>query len=241
MEKRRRFSPEEKAKVVLEMLRGERTVAELAAEYEIHPTQLHKWKAEALDNLPSLFTRGASETEKLRKKHRKEKEQLTQQIGQLSIELNWLKKNLTSSASVEERKGMMDRHDVDLSVKRQSELLEVNRTGVYYTPVSKEDDDILIMHRIDEIYTRWPHFGHRRIRNILQGEGVVISKKKTCRLMRRMGLAGLCPGPNLSKRNHKEAVHPYLLRGIKADHPNHIWGIDITYIRMQGSFMYLWW
>jgi putative transposase len=67
----------------------------------------------------------------------------------------------------------------------------------------------------------------------------VISKKKTCRIMRRMGLAGLCPGPNLSKRNHKEAIRPYLLRGVKAAHPNHIWGIDITYIRMQGSFMYL--
>ncbi len=134
---------------------------------------------------------------------------------------------------------MRDRHDANISVKRQSELLEVSRTSVYYVPASKEDDDIAIMHRIDEIYTRWPHFGHRRIRSVLQDEGIVISKKKTCRLMRRMGLAGLCPGPNLSKRNHKQAVHPYLLRGIKATHPNHIWGIDITYIRMQGSFMYL--
>jgi transposase-like protein len=92
MEKRRKFTPEQKAKMVLEMLREERTVGEIAAEYEIHPTQLHKWKAEALDHLPSLFTRGASETEKMRKQHEKEKDQLTQQIGQLSVELNWLKK-----------------------------------------------------------------------------------------------------------------------------------------------------
>jgi putative transposase len=135
---------------------------------------------------------------------------------------------------------MMDRHDAELiSVKRQSELLEVSRTSVYYVPVDKDDEDIPIMHRIDEIYTRWPHYGHRRIRHVLQDEGIVISKKKVCKLMRRMGLAGLCPGPNLSKRNHKEAVHPYLLRGVKAAYPNHIWGIDITYIRMQGSFMYL--
>lgn len=77
---------------MLEMLREERTVGEIAAEFEIHPTQLHKWKAEALDHLPSLFTRGASETEKMRKQYEKEKDQLTQQIGQLSVELNWLKK-----------------------------------------------------------------------------------------------------------------------------------------------------
>ena len=92
MEKRRRYTSEKKAKIVLEVLQGERTIAEIASEYEIHPTQLHKWKVEALDNFPSLFTRGASETEKLRRQYTKEKEELTQQIGQLSIELNWLKK-----------------------------------------------------------------------------------------------------------------------------------------------------
>ncbi len=133
---------------------------------------------------------------------------------------------------------MMDRTDAKLSVKRQSELLEVSRTSVYYLPANRDDDDQAIMHRIDEIYTRWPHYGHRRIRHTLQNEGIVMSKKKTCRLMRKMGLVGLCPGPNLSKRNHKQGVHPYLLRGVKAGHPNHIWGIDITYLRMQGSFMY---
>jgi len=92
MEKRKKFKPEEKAKIVLELLRGEKTVAEIAAEYEVHPTQLHRWKAEAIENLPTLFTRGASETEKLRKQYEAEKEELTKQIGQLTIEVNWLKK-----------------------------------------------------------------------------------------------------------------------------------------------------
>ena len=92
MKKRRTFTSEEKAKIVLEMLREERTVAEISSGYEVHSTVLHRWKAEAMDNLPSLFTRGASETEKMRKQYEKEKEQLTQHIGQLSIELNWLKK-----------------------------------------------------------------------------------------------------------------------------------------------------
>lgn len=92
MKKRRTFTSEEKAKIVLEMLREERTVAEISSDYEVHSTVLHRWKTEAMDNLPSLFTRGASETEKMRKQYEKEKEQLTQHIGQLSIELNWLKK-----------------------------------------------------------------------------------------------------------------------------------------------------
>lgn len=92
MEKRRTFTPEEKAKMVLEMLREEKTVAQIAAEYEVHPTQLHRWKAEAIENLPALFTRGASEAEKMRKQYEAEKEELTKQIGQLTIEVNWLKK-----------------------------------------------------------------------------------------------------------------------------------------------------
>ncbi|ACA59269.1 transposase IS3/IS911 [Candidatus Desulforudis audaxviator MP104C] len=72
MDKRKQLTSEQKAKIVLELLRGERTVAEIASEYEVYPTQLHRWKAEAIENLPSLFTRGASETEKMRRRYETE-------------------------------------------------------------------------------------------------------------------------------------------------------------------------
>ena len=134
---------------------------------------------------------------------------------------------------------MVERDHPKLTVKRQTELLEVNRTSVYYKPSYEEDKDIELMHLIDMIYTRWPHYGYRRIREVLKGMGYIVNKKRVLRLMRQMGIAGLCPGPNLSKRNHQHHTYPYLLRGVKAERPNHIWGIDITYIRMKGSFMYL--
>ena len=92
MEKRRTYTPEEKANIVLQLLREEKTVSQIASETGIHPTVLARWKAEAIDNLPSLFKRGASEIEKMRKQHEAEKEELTRQIGQLTIEVNWLKK-----------------------------------------------------------------------------------------------------------------------------------------------------
>lgn len=135
---------------------------------------------------------------------------------------------------------MVERDNPTLTVKKQTELLEVNRTSVYYKPSERVDDmDIELMHRIDEIYTRWPHYGYRRIRAVLRDMGYVVNKKRVLRLMRQMGIAGLCPGPNLSKRNHQHHTYPYLLRGVKAERPDHIWGIDLTYIRMKGSFMYL--
>ncbi|KYC67644.1 hypothetical protein B4099_2134 [Heyndrickxia coagulans] len=57
--------------------------------------------------------------------------------------------------------------------------------------------------------------------------------------MREMGTAGIAPGPNLSKRNLEHRIYPYLLRNLTIAHPNHVWGIDITYIRLQNSWMYL--
>lgn len=54
-----------------------------------------------------------------------------------------------------------------------------------------------------------------------------------------MGIAGISPGPNLSKRNKEHRTYPYLLRGLTISHPNHVWGIDITYIRLKRSWLYL--
>lgn len=94
---------------------------------------------------------------------------------------------------------MVERNHLQMSVKRQAELLGVNRASIYCKPSDQEDKDIELMHLIDEIYTRWPHYGYRRIRVVLRDRGCVVNKKRVLRLMRRMGIAGLCPGPNLSK------------------------------------------
>ena len=134
---------------------------------------------------------------------------------------------------------MLDLANREIPLKKQAELSNVNRTSAYYQPKDEKDDDIELMHRIDEIYTRWPHYGYRRITKTLREQNILVNRKRVLRLMRRMGIYGICPGPNLSKRNHQHHTYPYLLRGIKADRPDHIWGIDITYIRMKGRFMYL--
>jgi len=134
---------------------------------------------------------------------------------------------------------MLDLEYRKIPLKKQAELLDVNRTSVYYRPREKEDKDIELMHRIDEIYTRWPHYGYRRITKELQDRNIPVNRKRVLRLMRRMGIYGICPGLNLSKRNHQHQTYPYLLRGVKAERPDHIWGIDVTYIRMKGGYMYL--
>jgi len=92
MEKRRNFKPEEKAKIVLEVLREERTLTEIAAEYEVHPNQLSRWKAELIQNAGRAFRKEADEIEKVKQSYEKEKDELLKQIGQLSYEVSWFKK-----------------------------------------------------------------------------------------------------------------------------------------------------
>lgn len=92
MEKRRNFKPEEKAKIVLEVLREERTLTEIAAEYEVHPNQLSRWKAELIQNAGRAFSKETDEVEKVKQSYEKEKDELLRQIGQLSYEVSWLKK-----------------------------------------------------------------------------------------------------------------------------------------------------
>ena len=92
MEKRRNFTPEQKAKIVLEVLREEKTLNEVAAMYEVHPNQLSRWKAEFLSNAGRVFSKETDEAEKVKQSYEREKDELLKQIGKLSYEVSWLKK-----------------------------------------------------------------------------------------------------------------------------------------------------
>jgi len=74
---------------------------------------------------------------------------------------------------------------------------------------------------------------------LLAEEFGAINRKRVQRYMREMGIAGIVPGPNLSKRASQHRIYPYLLGDITAQQPNHIWGCDITYVRLRGSWLYL--
>lgn len=134
---------------------------------------------------------------------------------------------------------MIDWDDAELPIATQAELLGLNRSSLYYKPVEPSPEEVFIKHRIDEIYTKYPFFGSRRITAVLNENGLHINRKAVQRHMREMGIAGISPGHNLSKRNLEHRIYPYLLRNLDITHPNQVWGIDITYIRLQRGWMYL--
>jgi putative transposase len=138
-----------------------------------------------------------------------------------------------------ERLTLLERAQSELTLSRQTELLSLNRTSLYYRPVAPTPEEVALKHRIDQIYTERPFYGVRRITAQLRREGIAVNHKAVARHMREMGLAALAPGPNLSKRAQQAAIYPYLLRDITIGHPNHVWGIDITYIRLRQGWMYL--
>jgi len=92
MKSRRTFTPDQKVKIILEVLREDRTLNEIAAEYEIQPNQITRWKTEFLQNAGRVFSKETDESEKLKQSYETEKDELLKQIGQLSYENSWLKK-----------------------------------------------------------------------------------------------------------------------------------------------------
>ena len=133
---------------------------------------------------------------------------------------------------------MVDPTHSELALATQADLLSLNRSGLYYVPVPPSRDELTIKRRIDEIYTAHPFYGSRKITAVLRQERV-INRKAVQRHMRDMGLAAIYPSPNLSQPAPEHPVFPYLLRGLKLSQPNQVWGIDITYIRLQGGWLYL--
>ena len=121
----------------------------------------------------------------------------------------------------------------------QADLLGLSRSSLYYQPVPPSAEEVKVKHRIDEIYTECPFYVSRRIKEQLCRDGIPINRKAVQHYMREMGIAGICPGPNLSKRSADQHVYPYLLGSITASYPNHVWGIDITYVRLTAGWMYL--
>ncbi len=129
----------------------------------------------------------------------------------------------------------------DVTQKRQCVLASVVRTTVYAQRKRKSacEGDEVIKRLIDEEYTRHPFYGSRKMVVYLGRCGHKVNRKRTQRLMRSMGLAGMAPGPNTSRAHPQHKVYPYLLRGVPVVRVNQVWSTDITYIRLANGFAYL--
>ena len=115
----------------------------------------------------------------------------------------------------------------------------MSRSSYYYEPALETELNLKLMKLIDEIYTEWPFYGTRRITEELIKNGYEVNRKRTQRLMQKMGIRVIYPKPNLSKPNKAHRTYPYLLRGVVIEGINHVWSTDITYIPVRKGYLYL--
>jgi putative transposase len=133
----------------------------------------------------------------------------------------------------------IDMNNTMIPISKQCELLDLNRSTLYYRPLGISEYNLLLMRLLNEQYTRTPFYGIRKMTKWLNKRGYSVNHKRVRRLMRVMGLQAIHPKPWLSKKDGSHKIYPYLLNGVDVKRSDQVWATDITYIRMRKGFIYL--
>ncbi len=247
------YTPEQKAKVVLELIKEEKTLGEIATQYKVTPKTIQNWKKEFLANASRVFETdsNAKENKEKLEKLTQENDELAKALGRTTVERDWAVGKL-KSLDLSDKKDLVDPKLTTLSVTRQAKLIGINRTTLYYKPVPFSSSNLRILNQIDEIYVDNPEYGYRMIHQQLLEDGYNIGNNRVLKYMGILGIQALYPQKKriTSIKNSEHPIYPYLLKeywyktgqktkAVKVDTPNEVWSGDITYIRMNGGFMYL--
>ena len=127
----------------------------------------------------------------------------------------------------------------DLPISKQAEVLNINRSSVYYLPRPVSATDLELMRHLDRLHLEFPFAGSRMLRGLLAAEGCKVGRRHVKTLMKRMGIEALYRRPRTTKPEPGHKIYPYLLRGMEIVRPNQVWAMDITYIPMARGFVYL--
>ncbi|WGJ62630.1 IS3 family transposase [Wolbachia endosymbiont of Frankliniella intonsa] len=231
----KKYEPELKAKIALEAIKNQKSTAEICSEYKIPSTNLYDWRDRVLARLKDLFV---EESESARKQRilAQEIESLHKVIGELTVENSYLKK--ITEISKKDRVRFIEK-DSDLSIRKHADLLGICRSSLYYRPIINNESEVANL--IQEVYLASDcRYGYRKITAEIIASGVVVNRKKILRIMKKMKISGLycrkrC---NTSIKEKKHKIYPYLLKDLIICRVNQVWATDITYIMVEGKFVY---
>lgn len=243
------YTSEQKTRIVLEMLKEEETVAQIASRYQVTSQTLNSWKRQFLANASLAFepAKALQEYKDQMQSKEQEIEELQKQLGKSVAEKEWLAKKL-EGLDLSNKKALVESKPETISIARQCALLGISRSAYYYRPAPLSSANLQIMHAIDEIATDNAEYGYRFIHQQLLEDGYHIGKERVLKYMRVMNLQALYPKKRklTSIPNQQHKRYPYLLsqyhnhkKQVGVDRPGEVWSGDITYIRMNGGFMYL--
>lgn len=246
------YSAEQKTKIVLELLREEETIAQIATKYKISSQSITKWKKQFIENASIAFepAKAVQEFKEEISELQSQNDELAKALGKTTIERDWAVGKLKSSVSLNKRKELIE-VELNITKTRQCKLLHVSRASHYYKPVPINQENIKIMHVIDEIATDNSEYGYRFIHQQLLEDGYSIGKDRVLKYMQFMEIQAIYPTKKrlTSIKNQEHKIYEYLLKEywtitgktkqIHVPSPNEVWSGDITYIRTNGGFMYL--
>jgi len=247
--KRKTYSADFKAKVVLEVLEGEETINEIASKYELLPANVKNWKKMFLENMSLAFDKSTvvKEYKTELETVKKEKDLIAKKLGETIVEKEFLEGKLESLVSSNTRKTFVDtKHD--LSLNKQCKLLHIAKSTLYYEPVKKfsSDEDIKLLNMLNEIHSEFPYYGTRRLVTALENEGFKVGRKLVKTAMEYIGIKALYPKHKTTQAYKEHYKYKYLLKEFKNDKnqviidtPNKVWSTDITYIKLEKGFVYL--
>ncbi len=247
--KRTTYSADFKAKLVLEVLEGEKTINEIASQYEIIPKNLVNWKKQFLENMSLAFDKSTvvkeykEEIESLKK----DKDMIAKKLGETIVEKDFLEGKLVSLVSSNKRKTLVD-SKLKISITKQCKLLHISKSSLYYRPVKifSTEGELKLLNVINDIYSKFPYYGYRRVQKQLVKNGFNIGKKLVRKAMKYMGIVALYPKPKTIIAHREHQKYPYLLKEFKnekgqviIEKPNQVWSTDTTYIKLEKGFVYL--
>jgi putative transposase len=149
------------------------------------------------------------------------------------------KKKANIGFSLAEKRAMVEHDNPEISVKKQCEMLSIQRSGLYYEPRQESSLNLELMLLIDKEYLEHPFLGVPRMTEFLIRKGYHVNLKRIRRLYRLMGIQAIYPKPRTTIPGDGHKIYPYLLTGLNIRRPNQVWACDITYIPMKKGFMYL--
>jgi len=247
--KRKTYSAEFKAKIVLEVLEGELTLNQIASKYELLPANIKNWKKMFLENMSLAFDKSAMVKEYKEKIEvlQKDKDSMAKKVGELTLEKDFLEGKLVSLVSYKTRKTFTDtKHK--LSLNKQCKLLHIAKSTLYYTPVKRfsSEWEIKFLNVLNEIHSEFPYYGTRRLVTALGNEGFKVGRKLIKSAMEYMGIRALYPKHQTTQAYKEHYKYKYLLKEFKneknqvvIENPNQVWSTDITYIKLEKGFVYL--
>ena len=244
--KRTTYSAEFKVKVVLEVLKGEKTLNQISQEYNILPKNILNWKKQFLDNAEIAMepSKAVKEYKDKIKDLEKKVDKYAKTVGKLTVERDWAVGKLKSLdlSTKREMVKVQANKDVNISPSRLCELVGISRSYKYYAKKINPKKEA-IKQRIKEIAQDefMCTYGEEKVYRQLLQEGYKVALNTVSRYRKELGIKAILAVKPISTTvsDDTHPKYPYKLKDIKIDKPNKVWSADITYIKINGGIVYM--